>query len=316
LEDAMSDEPRDEPSDSEDAELARLLLRSAKLDVPERAAQERALARGLGALGAERRERKRIGVAVVGVVLAAAAAVALWLHRGEKPAEVAAERLTTAASAPSAPAAPASARGPAAPPPCAALVVAKGDAPLIEDFEHDDSWVLAADGRKGSWITYDDGTGKQVPPSRSALFPSRIPGGRGTSKHALHVVGGRFTDWGVTLGTELADAACYDASAYAGIEFWAKGAGKIRVGLQMIDVQDVRYGGLCQSNCYDTHKKVIELTSTFRKYVVPWEDLKQLYVAGPPVTFDPRRVRFLEFGIPPESTPFDVWIDDVSFVPR
>jgi hypothetical protein len=310
----MSDELRDEAPDAEHAELARLLLRSAKLDVPSGTARERSLALGLGALERRRRSSTRIGVAAAGLVLAAAAAFLFLFHRpSARPAEVAAERIL---SVPSAPAAPAPSAVPSAPPPCAALVVAKGDSPLIEDFEQNDSWVLPADGRKGSWVTFDDGTGTQVSPSRSALFPSRIPGGRGASKRGLHVAGGRFTDWGVTFGTELADAACYDASAYAGIEVWAKGPGQIRVGLQMIDVQDVRYGGLCQSNCYDTHRKIIELTSTFRKYVVRWEDLKQLYVAGSPVAFDPRRVRFLEFGIAAENTPFDVWIDDVAFVPR
>ena len=41
---------------------------------------------------------------------------------------------------------------------------------------------------------------------------------QGASKSALHVTGGKFTLWGVTLGAELADAGCYDASAYAGVE--------------------------------------------------------------------------------------------------
>ena len=304
-----------EPSDAEHAELARLLLRSAKLDVASGAVKDRILARGLDALAERPRRRLRRGVTAAAVVLAAAAGVAVSVHRaGPKPAEVAAERVKATASTPSTPALPVSSAP--APEPCVELVIAKGNAPLIEDFEQDDSWVLAADGRKGSWITYDDGTGKQVPPSRSALFPSRIPGGRAASKRALHVSGSHFSQWGVTFGTELADAACYDASAYAGIEFWAKGRGELRVGLQMIDVQDVKYGGLCQADCYDTHRKIVELSPTFRKYVVRWEELRQLYVARVPVAFDPRRVRFLEFGIAPESTPFDVWVDDVAFVRR
>jgi hypothetical protein len=313
--DALDDRPA--ALEAEQAELARLLVRSAKLDAPSAAAKERILARGLDVARQRPRAHVRRSFAVAGVVLAAAAGVALWVHRaGQKPAEVAAERVTTVASTRSNPSAPASASAVPAPAPCVELVIAKGDAPLIEDFEQDDSWVLPADGRKGSWITYDDGSGKQVPPSRSALFPSRIPGGRGTSKRGLHVSGSRFTQWGVTFGTELADAACYDASAYGGIEFWAKGPGEIRVGLQMIDVQDVKYGGQCQTDCYDTHRKIVTLAPTFRKYVVRWEDLRQLYAARVPVAFDPRRVRFLEFGIAPESTPFDVWLDDVSFVPR
>ena len=314
---AAPDDARDDAFEEEHAELARLLVRSAKLDAPSGSAKARALAQGLDVLGRRPRRRPQRSFAAFALVLAAAAGLALWLHRSSpKPAEVAAEHVSTLATTPPHAAAPPSSPVPSSPPACVELVIAKGDAPLIEDFEQEDSWVLAADGRKGSWITYDDGTGKQVPPSRSALFPSRIPGGRATSKRGLHVSGSHFTQWGVTFGTELADAACYDASAYAGIEFWAKGPGEIRVGLQMIDVQDVKYGGLCQTDCYDTHRKVVELTPTFRKYVVRWDDLRQLYAARVPVAFNPRRVRFLEFGIAPESTPFDVWLDDVSFVRR
>ena len=296
--------------DGEHAELERLLLRSARLDVPPPSAGERALSTGLAALGPRRSRHFRVFAGGAALVLAAAAALVLVTRAGLKPTSVVAERLATVSSAPVA------SRPPVAPISCPELVIAQGNEPLIEDFEQDDSWVLKADGRKGSWVTFDDGTGTQSPPSRSALLPSRIPGGRGSSKRALHLTGSHFTKWGVTFGAELADAACYDASAYAGIELWAKGPGEIRVGLQMIDVQDVKYGGLCASDCYDTHRKIIPLTAGFKKYTVRWEDLQQLFVAGPPVAFDPRRVRFLEFGVAPESTPFDLWVDDVSFIPR
>jgi hypothetical protein len=312
----MNDEhEQDGAVDPEQAELERLLLRSAKLDVPSSSARERALSRGLAVVGARKSGGARRWVAAGGLTLAVAAAVTLLVRHGsERSTEVAPERIRSVASTHAV--ATASAPVPVEPPPCVALVVAKGDAPLIEDFEHEDSRVLERDGRQGNWITYDDGTGTQAVPSRSPLFPSRIPGARGASKRALHMMGGHFTDWGVTFGVELADAACYDASAYGGIEFWAKGPGQIRVGLQVIDVLEQKHGGFCQANCYNTHKKVIDLSPTFRKYVVRWQDLKQLYVAGPAVAFDPRRIRQLEFGIAPENTPFDVWIDDVSFIPR
>jgi hypothetical protein len=311
----MSDEQKAAPSPADDTdELARLLLRSARLDVPAGSAQSRALSRGLGELHPSRRTSLRVMLGGAGLALAAAAALALLLLRPTPvgSGHVMAERIRGTATLPAP--APAPVLAPRAA--CPELVIARGDALLIEDFEQDDSWLLKADGRKGSWITYDDGTGTQATPSRSALFPSRIPGGRATSKRGLHVKGGKFTGWGVTFGTELADAACYDASRYAGIELWAKGPGQIRVGLQMIDVQDVKYGGFCQTDCYCSHRQVIELGSSFKKYVLRWEDLKQLFDAGPRVDFDPRRVRFLEFGIEPGSTPFDIWIDDVAFIPR
>jgi hypothetical protein len=267
------------------------------------------LAAGLDAL-AERRTGFRTGVAVT-LALAAAAGAAFLLRSKPSPLPTPEKPAVPAAPAPSGvSSALIAART------CPELVIARGNEPLIEDFEQNDSRVLTLDGRSGGWMTYDDGTGKQSPPGHSALFPTRIPGGRDKSRYGLHVFGGKFTLWGVTLGAELADAGCYDASAYAGVEFWAKGPGKVRVGLQMIDVQEVKYGGLCTKDCYNTHRAIVTLGKTFERHTVRWEDLRQLFRAGPPVAFDPRRVRFIEFGVAPEDTPFDLWIDDVSFLPK
>ena len=301
----------------EHPEIERLLLRSASLDLPTAGARQRALEAGLAALVAEppRRAGRVIAIGVAALSLAAAAAVALYLRSHPEPQAVAERVPPEPTQAPAAPA-PSLSVAPLPLSACSELAIARGDAPLIEDWEAKDSNVLLLDGRKGSWANYDDGTGKQNPPVRSPLFPSRIPGGRGASKSALHLSGGRFSDWGVTFGAELADQACYDASAYAGIEFWAKGPGKIKVGVQMIDVQDVKYGGLCRNDCYNSHRKAVTLGKGFQKYTIPWDDLKQLYQAGPPIALDPKRIRFLEFGIAAEDTPFDVWIDDVSFLPR
>ena len=304
----MTDPKNDLTPDEKRVEA--LLLRSARLDVPDAAAKQRALDAGLPALAETPRPRR--ATLVVAVALAAAAGVALFVATRPEPQarEVAPERILTAAP-------PKPAVLPSAPA-CPKLVLARGDAALLDDWEENDSRVAALDGRAGNWATYDDGTGKQTPPDKSPLFPSRIHGGRGASTRALHMVGGKFKDWGVTFGAELADAACYDASAYAGVEFWAKGPGVIKVGFQMIDVQDEKYGGLCKSepDCYNTHRKVVELSKGWKHYTIRWEELVQLYQAGPPIRFDPSRVRFFEFGIGPDSTPFDLWIDDVAFVKR
>jgi hypothetical protein len=304
----------DDPNDPSavEHELERLLKKSAKLDVPPQAARRHALEAGLEQLRPGPRRAPIVPVAVGAVVLAAAA-FALFVTR--KPAapvtEVAPERVTPIA-VPSPPPSASAATLPA----CPSLVLARGGSPLIEDWEQKDSDLLALDGRRGSWTNYDDGTGKQNPPDHSALLPTRIPGGRGASKNALHMAGGRFTIWGVTFGTELADAACYDASAYAGFEVWAKGTGQVRVGVQMIDVQDAKYGGFCKADCFNSHRKVIELGKTWQKYTFRWEELRQLYPGGPRLELDPKRIRFLEFSIPAESTPFDVWVDDIAFLMR
>jgi hypothetical protein len=306
-----------EPTSNEHAELERLLRQSAQLDVPPAGAKQRALDAGLAALVQKPLRRGRvIVIAVGGVALAAAAATALFLRQNPEP-QVVAERVTSEPSVPAAPApVPSLSVAPLPLSACSELAIARGDAPLIEDWEAKDSTLLLLDGRKGSWVNYDDGTGEQTPPVRSPLFPSRIPGGRERSKQALHLSGGRYTNWGVTFGAELAEQACYDASAYAGIEFWAKGPGKIKIGVQMIDVQDVKYGGLCRNDCYNSHRSEVTLGKSFQKFTIRWDDLKQLYQAGTAIPLDPKRIRFLEFGIAAEDTPFDVWVDDVSFLAR
>jgi hypothetical protein len=302
----MTDSTND-PS-AEEKRIEGLLLRSARLDVPGDGAKRRALEAGLAALG--QRYLAPRSLLTAGTVLALAAGAAFFFVT-RRPAERRVESVT-----------PERVPQTAAPKPittksaCPKLVVARGDAPLVDDWEEDDSLVFPRDGRGGNWATYDDGTGKQTPPDKSPLFPSRIAGGRGSSTRALHVFGGKFTNWGVTFGAELANAACYDASAYAGVSFVAKGPGVVKVGLQMLDIQDVRYGGLCKTDCYNAHRKVIELSKSWKEYTVRWEDLHQLYEAGPPLAFDPSRVRFLEFSIAPEDTPFDLWVDDVAFVSR
>jgi hypothetical protein len=304
----------DDPNDqsAEERELERLLKKSAKLDVPSLAARRNALEAGLTELGNEPRRAQIVPLAIGALVLAAAAA-ALFVTRKAAPpsADVTREPVPSVAAP-----APAASATLAARPDCPSLVVARGDAPLVEDWEAKDSNLLALDGRRGSWTNYDDGTGKQNPPDHSALLPTRIPGGRGASKNALHISGGRFTIWGVTFGSELADAACYDASAYAGFEVWAKGTGQLRAGVQMIDVQDAKYGGFCKADCFNSHRKLIELGKTWQKYTFRWEELRQLYAGGPPLEFDPKRIRFIEFSVPAESTPFDVWVDDVAFISR
>ena len=303
----------EDPNDAEAAELERRLLKSAKLDVAPSSARRRALQAGRAVLEQQRRPQKTrlVPIAAAGA-LAAAAAFALFIAR-KPPAPVteAAPERAAPPAAPVPPPAPSAAR-----PQCPSLVIARGDAPLIEDWEKKDSGLLLLDGRRGSWTNYDDGTGKQNPPDHSALLPSRIPGGRGPSKQALHMSGGRFLTWGVTFGSELSDASCYDASTYAGFELWAKGKGTVRIGVQMIDVQDSKYGGFCKSDCFNSHRKVVELGRTWQKFSFRWEELRQLYPGGPQLELDPKRIRFLEFSIPAESTPYDIWVDDISFIPR
>ena len=74
---------------------------------------------------------------------------------------------------------------------------------------------------------------------------TRIPGGRGSSRFALHTSGGKFTKWGALLAAELSARRCYDASAYAGLTFWARGRGSFNVVAKMTQIAPEEYGGSC-----------------------------------------------------------------------
>jgi hypothetical protein len=304
--------------DGPDAEqrIARLLLDSARLDVPRgTAARHRAFVAGKAVLQLGTRKSSSMGNVFIGLAATLMIAVTLEIHDSGRR-RIAKEPSDAMTSSP----VPAKTLRP----PCPELVVARGNDPLIEDWEKPDSQLLPLDGRSGSWVTYDDGTGLQRPTARSPLVPTAIPRYRTPSKHALHISGTRFSRWGVTFGAELANAACYDASAYAGIEFRARGPGRLKVGVQMIDVQSAKYGGFCKDGCYHSHRKEVELAREWTKHLVQWADLQQAdeqLPDQPPeayehIPLDPARIRFLEFGVSAENTPFDLWLDDVEFVRR
>src|SRR5689334_14600663 len=67
--------------------------------------------------------------------------------------------------------------------PCASVVHATGNAPLIDDFEDGDSQLIVADGRTGSTLHVVSRDGSVVYGSGP---PALIPGGRGTSERALN----------------------------------------------------------------------------------------------------------------------------------
>jgi hypothetical protein len=201
-------------------------------------------------------------------------------------------------------------------PACPKLSVASGTAPRIDDFEDRNARLLVADGRSGFWAVYNDGTGKQTPAASFALHPARLPKPRDTSRYALHTSGTTFTRWGsVIVGLFTDGAGCYDVSAYSGLEFWAKGNTRIYVSVPITDEIAVANGGLCQdaAGCPSGPRRAFDLGPAWQKFVISFRDLEKS--AEPTrMPFDPRRVVSVNLSVHREDTPFDIWIDDVSFI--
>lgn len=311
------------------SELEQSVLAAAREDAPHATPRNAAIARVLAESRAERRRRVRVGVAVGVSALAVAAGVLLVPRHvpsvftngdtsgqtfGMGPAVLVTPEPHASAPASVKPPAPAaSSASPLAP--CTPALVAEGKNPLIDDFEDGDAHVPLLEHRAGQWLTYNDGTANESPAPGKQFLATRIPGGRGESHFGVHNVGGKFSKWGANLSLTLNPHHCYDASAYAGIQFWARGRGEIRAVVKVTQVVTEEFGGTCQHDCFDVHSKIIKLSKEFERVTVRWEELRQLGF-GEPVAFDPHSLDGIDFAVRPEETPFDFWIDDVSFLPR
>jgi len=298
---------------------ARELVRAARGDAPSAATRQASVEHVL-----RRYHRWRVwepvAWAALGIGVGMAAAVALWL-RANRAHETPLTRERPIASE--------SAAIPQTPSPspvqsstrllelepCTPAVRAAGSQPMIDDFEDEDARIAPLEHRAGFWSASNDGSATQRPTPGGPLATSRIPGGRGASHFALHTSGGKFTKWGAILGADFSARRCYDASAYGGLRFWVRGRGSFNVAAKMTQTAPEEYGGSCSHDCFDSHRIAVPLSSNWREVRVTWAELKQRGF-GQAVPFDPRSLLSLELSVDPEQTPFDFWVDDVSFLAR
>jgi hypothetical protein len=294
--------------------LEQELLRSGHEDVPAPGAKTAAMARVLEQQRRELAWKRSRTLAVLGGAVALAAGVALSL-RAPKPAPPLAAEPPPSHSVRAMPAPSASLEAPSPLAPCSPVVVAAGQDATIDDFEDGDSRLLKLDKRAGSWIAFGDGTAPQLPRLGVTFAANRIPGGRGKSQFGLHTSGGTFKQWGTVLSAELTPRRCYDASAYAGVTFWARGKARLRVGVKMTQVVAEEFGGSCLKDCFDGHSAERALSKDWQRFEVRWEELSQSGF-GPVLPFDPHSLFAIEFAVPANRPPFDYWLDDVAFLPR
>jgi hypothetical protein len=211
-------------------------------------------------------------------------------------------------AAPASPAHSASSTDPVARDPCAHPIRASGTEPLIDDFEDGDSLISPRDGRGGAWMMFKD---NQPAGGLPLLTPvSRAPV-TARNRRALHVASGELRDWGAAIQFDF-QPSCYDASAYGGIGFSAKGPGRVYLAVREMGTVPQKWGGSCTEDCYDAHQKKIDLTAAWRSYAVPWSELRRRGYDAPPL--DSKRIHDVAFMVAAADTPFDLWLDDVSFL--
>jgi len=182
-------------------------------------------------------------------------------------------------------------------------------------MEDGDDEICPDEGRIGDWYTFNDGTGTQTPPASGEVAPARISGGRGASHFAMHTFGDGCTGWGDALAIHLNEAsdgsiAPFDARAYTGITFWARGIGMTHFVVPELGTAAVKDGGICTRGCADSYGAAVDLTATWQQITIPFRNLTQLGL-GTWAPFLPSTILGIQFLIPCEHA-FDLWVDDIA----
>ncbi len=188
---------------------------------------------------------------------------------------------------------------------------ATGDSPLLDDFADGNLMISPLEQRSGQWYVYTDET-------RGCVNLS-IQG----DTSALHVTGEGFSDWGAGFGTALGwsaaagNACTYDLSAYSGVRFRARGSASLYMNLATRDSNPENLGGSCEDGegCYDRHGRTVLLTSSWQDFSVDFCTLSQEGWGASLPAFDPTTVTNLNFHVR-STQAFEVWIDDVEFIPH
>lgn len=194
----------------------------------------------------------------------------------------------------------------------------------IDDLEDGDSAIQPFTRYGGYWYVYNDGTGSQTP-DVFTLFKPTAPG-HCTPLFAATTSGKTFTQWGAGLGMRFFDYGnthAFDASAFKGIQFWARAnvnnmQVKIMIGIP--ETTGVENGGTCVPSgkliCEDHYflKPAPVLTRDWTLYKIAFSDTQTFGQAGfgAAVAFDKSQLLSLQFLVFPNVT-FDFSVDDVGF---
>ena len=182
-----------------------------------------------------------------------------------------------------------------------------------------------ANGRQGPWHSFNDQNGgNQQPPYGGTFTPQ--PGGANGTSYAVHTTGSGYSFGGAGLDLnnatntpESAQSQSYNASAFSGIRFWAKGNGNLRIELSQKGFVPTDRGGACPTsstcwNVYGTRELQGKLTGNWQQFTVLWSNNSNFVREDGSTSpaFDPSQLMDISFKH--EGSTFDFWIDEVEFV--
>jgi endoglucanase len=192
----------------------------------------------------------------------------------------------------------------------------------LDDGEDGNNQILASGGRGGYWYTYADKAGSTiVPPAGDAggMF-SMNEGGAHGSALAARMQGkvGRAAIVYVGMGFSFVDPkGPYDASHFRGIAFFAKAGEKstTSVRVKVPDVNTDKDGKVC-TECYNDFGADLNLTTAWKRYVVPFASMSQLAGWGAPHTpaIEASKLYGVQWQVASPGATYDIWIDDPELV--
>jgi hypothetical protein len=183
---------------------------------------------------------------------------------------------------------------------------------FIDDMEDNNNGILVSQGRNGYWYSYNDGTGGGA--QAFTLFAPGVGyGGIGASSYCVRIVtNASYTNWGSGFGFSFTSPqANYNASAFTGIQFFARNAtGNLAAKFMVTDNAVVN---AIPAYSVGPKRVNVNFTTTWTAFEVTMAALAAAPndYAGPTV-FNPAQVQQCQWGIPP-AIATDVQIDNMSF---
>lgn len=188
----------------------------------------------------------------------------------------------------------------------------------IDDMEDQEGSILS---KSGAWYTYNDMTmgATQMPPVGDPYVMTAVPKPNGSSQYAAQTTGSGFTTWGAGFGFDLNNDGttkkAFDASAYAGITFWAlAGAGgTTNIRFNVGDSQTTPEAGNCGTMCSDDFGANITLTTDWKQFTFRFADMKTVNWSKQNLTAIKKAELYYVHFQASQNTTFDIWVDDISF---
>ena len=202
---------------------------------------------------------------------------------------------------------------------------------LIDDLEDGDNGLSKVGSRTGFWYTYMDAIGTTIVPApdKAGTMPLK-PGAtncHGASKGCIIITGTTAPNDTTVVGMEKygyagvgfdfsnAMKTCiYNASAYSGIKFWARGDVAVTIKLGTTATVATADGGTCTTGCTDGFSPTgadVLLDTEWTQIDLPFATAMQAGW-GTPATLDKTMVMGMQIQIPPGQT-FNVALDDFTF---